>query len=365
MPEYNIETSGRRTRIVGVFLAIFVAVASLALVALTHEPKRADSSPAPAKAAIVPQIADAKSEAEIIFRGKSFPSLKRQVLMSFKGSVEDISVVEGQMVQQDQVLASYKLDRDALNHVYRVLYPEHLLNLRKNLSDQNINLEKHLDIYMPNRKIELQRVEKDVSDIKEMFAKGLAAKAALDHKEQQLQMSKKAVLEMEENVKQIESSVTRSKEDLKFHDARQKRDLELLEWQTQRLYSDPALPIDVAYLKAPISGQVIWMNPDFRKRAELPAGFHTMTVAPMDNMVVRCKVHELDLVKLQVGDKGTVTFDAIPEKKYQCKISRIPWVSRNPALEVPADYDIECVLDDSDLKLKDGLTCNVKVTIKQ
>lgn len=365
MPEFNTERSGRRTRVAGVLLAIFVAVASLALVALTHEPKRADSSPAPAKAAIVPQIADAKSEAEIIFRGKSFPTLKRNVHLLFKGSILDINIVEGQAVQKDQVLASYKLEQEPLNNVYRVLYPEHVLNLKRSLADQIIALEKHTEIHLPQRKVELQRVEKDLADSKELAAKGLGAAYSVELKEQAVQSTKKGMLDLQDTIKQIEMGINRTKEDLRFHEGRQKRDQELLEWQTQRSYSDPALPVDMAYLKAPIAGQVIWMNPDFQVKAELNPGFHAMMVAPMDAMVVRCKVHELDLVRLQIGDKGTVTFDAIPEKKYQCKISRIPWVSRNPALEVPADYDIECVLEEADSRLKDGLTCNVKVTIRQ
>jgi multidrug resistance efflux pump len=366
MPEFNTERSGRRTRVAGVLLAIFVAVASLALVALTHEPKRADSSPAPAKAAIVPQIADAKSEAEIIFRGKSFPTLKRNVLVVFRGSISDINIVEGQAVQKDQVLASYKLEREPLsNNVYRVLYSDQVLNLKKSLTDQVLNLQKHTEIVLPQRKIDLERAEKDLSDSRELAAKGLGAEYATKLKEQAVQSAKKGILDVEETIKQIETGITRAKEDVRFYEANHKRSIEILEWQTQRSYSDPAVAIDVAYLKAPIAGQVIWMNPDFQVKAELHPGFHAMTVAPMDAMVVRCKVHELDLVRLQIGDKGTVTFDAIPEKKYQCKISRIPWVSRNPALEVPADYDIECVLEDVDSRLKDGLTCNVKVTIRQ
>ncbi len=237
--------------------------------------------------------------------------------------------------------------------------------MKKSLADQALLLEKQVEVFMPQRKIELKRAEKDVSDAKELFAKGLTAKAALDYREEQLQIAKKGILETEDTIKQVELSITRGKEDVRFYESRQKREVELLEWQAQRSYSDTSVPLDIAYLKAPISGQVIWMQQEFQPRAELPAGFQAITVAPMDSMVVRCKVHELDLVKLQVGDKGTVTFDAIPEKKYQCKISRIPWVSRNPALEVPADYDIECVLEDVDAKLKDGLTCNVKVTVRQ
>ena len=121
----------------------------------------------------------------------------------------------------------------------------------------------------------------------------------------------------------------------------------------------------MAYVKAPIDGEVIWISPDLRVKAETPPGFMAMTIAPMNSLVVRCKVHELDLVKLKSGDRGTVVFDAIPDKKYSCLVSRIPWVSRNPALEVPADYDIECTIENPDGKIKDGLTCNVKVSIAQ
>ena len=40
-------------------------------------------------------------------------------------------------------------------------------------------------------------------------------------------------------------------------------------------------------------------------------------------------------------------------------------MSRNPSLEVPADYEIECLLQNPDVRIKAGMTCNVKVSIKQ
>jgi hypothetical protein len=80
---------------------------------------------------------------------------------------------------------------------------------------------------------------------------------------------------------------------------------------------------------------------------------------------VRCKVHELDLVKLKTGDRGLVIFDAVPDARYDCRVSRIPWISQNPALDLPSDYIVECVLDKPDKTLKEGLTCNVKVRVTQ
>ncbi len=153
--------------------------------------------------------------------------------------------------------------------------------------------------------------------------------------------------------------------DLRFYEQKQKRDLDFLEWRTNRTYANSDIPMDQAFIKAPISGQLIWMAPELRVNAEIARGFPVMTIATMSPMVVRCKAHELELVKLKAGDRGSVNFDAIPDKTYPCKISRIPGLSRNPALEVPADYEIECVLENPDTQIKDGLSCNVKVSIAQ
>jgi len=342
-----------------------VAVVSLVLVVVTYEPKKAVSSPPPAKAAIVPPIADAKSEAEIIFRGKSYPLLKRTVVLPFKGEILSIDVKEGQNMNEGDLLASYKLDREAMMHVHAVLYPEMVLNLKKAAFDQKTTLEKMKTVDVKIKQIEIERTQKELADLRELFAKQMSQEEAVKNKERQLEVFKKELQGIEDAIKQTEKGLEKTNEDLRFYEAKRKRDVDLLEWQTKRSYSDSKLPMDSAFLKAPIGGQVIWIAPELRVNSEPAAGFPSFTIAPMGSVVVRCKVHELDLVKLNPGDRGTVVFDAIPQKKYPCTVSRIPWISRNPALEVPADYDIECDLDNPDGLIKDGLTCNVRVSITQ
>jgi multidrug resistance efflux pump len=334
-------------------------------VAITHEPKKAVSSPPPAKAAIVPPIADAKSEAEIIFRGKSYPLLKRSVTLPFKGEILTVDVKEGQTVKEGDVIASYRLDRESMMHVHTVLYPEIVLNLKKAAFDHKTNIEKMKTVDVRIKQIEIEKTQKELADLRELFAKQLAPEEAVKNKERQLEVSKKELQGIYDAIKQAEAGLDKTNEDLRFYEAKRKRDIELLEWQTKRSYSDSKLPMDSAFLTAPISGEVIWIAPELRVNAEPAAGFPAFTVAPMTSVVVRCKVHELDLVKLNPGDRGTVVFDAIPQKKYPCVVSRIPWISRNPALEVPADYDIECDLENPDGLIKDGLTCNVRVSITQ
>ncbi len=337
----------------------------LALIAVTHEPKTAMSSPGPAKAAIVPQIADTKSEAELLFRGKSFSVLQRRIAMPYAGEILSISVKEGESVNKDDILATYKLDRLAMMEVHQILYAEQLHGLRSSVNNQQAEVDRLNKVTLPVKKMELERAEKELSDLRELHAKDLAPSDAVTSKQRQVEIAKKEYLSVTESIKQAEDSLSKMTADLRFYEQKQKRDLDLLEWQTKRSYTNSDIPLDKALLKAPISGQLIWMAPELRVNAEMTRGFPVMTIATMSPMVVRCKAHELELVKLKPGDRGSVNFDAIPEKTYPCKISRIPGLSRNPALEVPADYEIECVLDNPDAEIRDGLSCNVRVSIAQ
>jgi multidrug resistance efflux pump len=365
MPESDIEKPRRRTKLYGALLAGVVAVGSLALVALTHEPKKAVSSNGPPKTVTVPQMASTKSEAEILFRGKSFCVVKRKVLLPFTGEVVKVPVEEGRSVNKEEVLAEYKLDREAVMHVQRVLYPEQVLNLKKMVTDQMVEVDKLNKTTVPIRISEVERLEKEFQDIKELEAKNLTSPDAVRNKQRDVDAVKKQLFEVQESLRQAKAAVAKTQEDLRYYEEKQRRDLDLLEWQTNRSYSSSSLSVDIAYLKAPIGGQVIWVAPDLVDNAELNKGFEAVVVAAMSPMVVRCKVHELDLVRLKAGDRGTVTFDAIPGKRYACKVTKIPWVSRNPALDVPADYEIECLLDNPEDAIKDGLTCNVKIHVTQ
>ncbi|HTY24748.1 MAG TPA: HlyD family efflux transporter periplasmic adaptor subunit [Desulfomonilaceae bacterium] len=365
MQELRIDKPWRRAKVFGAIVAGIAGMVILVLIAVTHEPKSAVSSPGPAKAAIVPQIADTKSEAELLFRGKSFSVLQRKIVMPYGGEILSIPAKEGETVNKDDTLATYKLDRLSMMEVHQIIYPQQVLSLKKTAENQQIEIERLNKVTLPLKKIEVERIEKELSDLRELRSKDLAPADAVTNKQRQLEAAKKEILDVTEALKQAEINLARTLEDLRFYEQKQKRDLDFLEWQTNRSYSESDVPLDNANLKAPISGQLIWMAPELRVNAEVPKGLPVMTIAPVTPMIVRCKAHELELVKLKTGDRGTVNFDAIPDKSYSCKISRIPGVSRNPALEVPADYEIECVLDNPDGQIRDGLSCNVKVSVTQ
>jgi multidrug resistance efflux pump len=365
MPEYDIDQPRPKTKVYGVLLAAVVAIASLVLIAITQEPKSAVSSPGPPETVSVPQIASTKSEAEILFRGKSAAVVTRKIALPFGGEITNIGVNEGAMVRKDDVLATYAMDRESMIRVYQTLYPERVQSLKKTVSDYQSELEKTTTVALPLKRIEQDRLEKQLVNLRDLHSKDMASMEAIKNKEVEIDTVKKQILELNETKRQTETALAKATEDLRFYEGQQKRDLDLLEWQTNRSYSDSRVTMNTAFVKAPIAGHIMWLAPELRVECELEKGTPVVKVAASKPMVVRCKVHELDLVRLKLGDRGTVTFDAMPTKKYACKVTRIPWVSRNPALDVPADYEIECVLDEPDESLKDGLTCNVRVHIAQ
>ncbi len=365
MPQFDTDKPKPKAKAFGVLLAGIVAVGSLALVFVAHEPKDAASSPRPAKAAIVPQIADTKSEAEILFRGKSFASYQRSVVAPFAAEITRIHIKEGEAVEAGRLLATYEIEREPMINIHNILYPNELNSIRQHVRHRKLDLDKLRNVQLKVRQTELATAKENLEDARELKAKRMLQSQAVEDQERRIEIIEKQIREIMNSIDQVEADIEKSEKQLKHAQNERRRRLDLLEWQTKRSYTDPKHPLNRGFLKAPISGHLVWMHSQFRENAQVNGGMHVMTVAPVKDMVVRCKVHELDLVKLRRGDRGTVTFDAIADKKYTCKITRIPWVSRNPALEVPADYEIECALDNPDGMLKEGLTCNVKVSVTQ
>lgn len=364
MPGSSTEQPLGHTKVYGIVLACLIAAGSLVLTALTHGPKQAASSPSPARAAIVPQLADTKSEAEVLFRGKSFAEFKRDVVLRFAAEIDEILVTEGQKVKQGDVLLSYSLDRASMMQVHNTLFPEAVLRFQQTLYEQELALERLTGVSLDLKKLRLERIEKELKDLEQLQNKNMVHIDAIKNKQREVEATRKEMEEIQNSIKQTTGAIDKTRENLKYYEEKQKRAIDLLEWQNNRPYVDSDIPLEKGFLKSPIDGQVVWISPMLRVKAELPSGFRALTVAPTDEVVVRCKVHELDLVKLKAGDRGSASFDAIPDKTYACKVTRIPWVSRNTALEVPADYEIECALENPDARLKEGLTCNVKISIK-
>jgi hypothetical protein len=114
-------------------------------------------------------------------------------------------------------------------------------------------------------------------------------------------------------------------------------------------------------LVAPIDGHVVWMHPELRQGAQLGGGMPVLMVGVMDPMLLRAQVHEIEALKLQVGDKADITIESLPGQKFNAHISRLPWAPPVITLEHPTYYDVEFKVENPDLVLKEGLKATIEV----
>jgi HlyD family secretion protein len=79
-------------------------------------------------------------------------------------------------------------------------------------------------------------------------------------------------------------------------------------------------------------------------------------------MQVNTNVSEADIGRIAKGQEATFTVDAYPDRNFQGKVSEV----RNAPMTIQnvVTYDVVIQVDNSDLRLKPGMTANVSVQIE-
>ncbi len=259
------------------------------------------------------------------FQGKVLCSLKRSVIMPLKGTVHRLWVRGGQLVKKGEVLASYRVSSDMVPGLKRRIAAVQVKDLEVLLSE----LDKSLTLLNGRKRELVQLAGKDLAP-----AQGLKQ---VDAEIQAAERHRAAVIEK----LRIEKEVVRN-------------DLDALREQMGGSLKgvDTQEPVR---LVAPITGHVIWINPELREDAELPPGTAAFIVGVMDPMLMRAQVHEMEAVKLSVGDSAEVTFESLPNQIFKAEVSRLAWAPLTPALEQPSYYDLELTLPNPELTLREGM----------
>lgn len=119
----------------------------------------------------------------------------------------------------------------------------------------------------------------------------------------------------------------------------------------------------VGYIRAPGGGYVLWTNSSlvpgmaFTKQASL------ISIGRLDPILVRASVHEIAAQKLKVGDPVSLVFHAMPGKVYHTTLSKVDFVAQPAMLQQPSFYQVEMTLPNPDLRIKEGMRCDVTVNI--
>jgi len=287
--------------------------------------------PAPARnqAEVYAQPPPPPPEVEIIFSGKMFSSLKRQVDLPFKGIITTLLVKAGQRVAAGEILARYRLTPEAILAIRQRLFPPQISDLEVRLAEVERGLTP-----LKSRKRELTQ----------LVQKKLAAPDSLSQLNREIQLVTQEQKTLKERLRQDRRTL--------------QLDQALLQSQLGNSAKNGQVPSEAA-LRAPMDGYVTWISPEVRPGAELPPAPAVFLVGVMDPMAVRAQAFEIEALQITPGEVAEVTLESLPGRKFEAKVSRVSWSSQTPGLDQPSYYDVELLVPNPDLVLKDGLKARI------
>ncbi|MFZ5453439.1 MAG: efflux RND transporter periplasmic adaptor subunit [Thermodesulfobacteriota bacterium] len=275
----------------------------------------------------------ASTAPEVSFIGKFSCPVKRLVVMPFQGVITSLEAHAGQKVKKGEVLAHYRLS------------PEATLQLRQRLSAPQV---KDLEVRLAQLERTLNMAAVKRQEVKELAAQKMASKQALAQAEREWLLLVKQKRTIQEQLRQAKEMVT--------------DDRQYLREQLGEPLSAGKFSAD-ATLKAPIDGYLLFVHPNLREGAELPPKTMAFQVGVMDPMVVKAQVHEMESLKIKVGDLVEIKPESLPGQKFEARISRLSWASLKPGLENPTYYEAEFEVPNPKLILKDGM--KVRIVLKK
>ncbi|PKN66432.1 MAG: efflux RND transporter periplasmic adaptor subunit [Deltaproteobacteria bacterium HGW-Deltaproteobacteria-12] len=129
--------------------------------------------------------------------------------------------------------------------------------------------------------------------------------------------------------------------------------------QTKAALDSASINLKYSRIVSPVDGTVISRNVDIGQT--VAASFQTPTLftiaQDLTKMQINTSIDEADIGKIKVGQHATFTVDAYPELTFQGKVS----VVRNAPITLSnvVTYDAVITVDNTDMKLKPGMTANV------
>lgn len=270
--------------------------------------------------------------ADLTFTGKLVCSLKRPVVLPVAGEILSLAVAPGQEVKKGQTLGRYRLIPESVQDLRRQLSPSRINELEARLADIDKGLtslrskEKSLEELARKKLAAPEKLEQVQREIKALNKQRSAISGGLGQAQQNLQQEKALVKE------QLGVPVQAN------------------QVPTQGIF------------QAPIDGHVVWLHPELRPGAVIKGGNPVIMVGVMDPMLLRAMVHEIEALKLKVGDKAEITMESIPDRKFTARVSRLPWAPTAISLDQPTYYEVEFLVPNPNLVLKEGLKATLEIT---
>ncbi len=116
-------------------------------------------------------------------------------------------------------------------------------------------------------------------------------------------------------------------------------------------------------IRSPSEGYVLWENASLVPGMTFTKQAHLIAIGRLDPIIIRASVHEIAVQKLKLGDPATVSFHSLPGQTFTTTISKINYVAQPAMMQQPSFYEIELTLANPDLRIKEGMRCDVTVNL--
>lgn len=271
---------------------------------------------------------------EILFSGKLYSPLKLTVKLPFTSQILAMPTTIGQKVKKNDILATFEIPMETR------------MSEKRSLSLAQVKEVEHL-LAVANRDLDKFRVKR--KELEMMEKQNLATSQALAQNALEIDAVEKQRVALQERLA-LEKELAQQR-------------LELARDRFGPKANFGSLPNE-GIVKAPTDGYVLWINPELRKGVKLSSDTDLFQVGLLDPILIRAQVHEIEALRLNLGDKAKVSFDSLPGKTLDATVSRIPWAPLPTALHQPSYYEIELTLPNPDYTLKEGLKAQVSITPK-
>lgn len=140
--------------------------------------------------------------------------------------------------------------------------------------------------------------------------------------------------------------------------------LELLELLANRKYRSGDLPLDQAFVTAPVDGMISWRSEGLLPGALLAAKQPLLKLTSRERILV-CKVHEVDYPKITPGQKSVVRFDAYPELAVPARLIQKDLTPQRSIFDQFSEYLARFSLERVPPQLIDGMSANLWIALEQ
>jgi len=319
--------------------------------------------------------------------GSVEPIKRVEVKSKVAGMVVELAVEEGDRVEEDQLIArldvpeleaqrdQVKAQLDAARARLRQARLSHALNAEL-LESQLRQAESNLKVAQSNlkeadtRHRDAKRVYDENRRLLEMG--GYVSQNEVDSAKASLDLAAQALESAKERVEEQKAAVAIAEARRAELDMGQSRvtEAEASSRQIEDSLAEIESRLRDAVIRAPCSGVVIGRHV---REGEIVtavsyygAGAPLVTLGDLSTMLVKVNLNEVDVDKIQLGQKAEVTADALPDRTFEGRVTRISPASVGPeAGSTIVRFPIEITVAGNTADLKPGMTANAEIACER